>query len=105
VWERVKKLREEGKLSPESHDDDEPSALAFTPYDIEEEEEKIVEGPIVQREPLIISVVKSWEPVSDEDLFENQEYYMKSNGTVGESTTTTTTNDEVKRLVYKKNDE
>jgi hypothetical protein len=79
--------------------------LAFTPYDIEEEEEKIVEGPIVQREPLIISVVKSWEPVSDEDLFENQEYYMKSNGTVGESTTTTTTNDEVKRLVYKKNDE
>ena len=79
--------------------------MAFTPYDIEEEEEKIVEAPIVQREPLIISVVKSWEPVSDDDLFENQEYYMKSNGTIGESTTTTTTNDGVKRLVYKKNDE
>ena len=105
VWERVKKLRKEGKLSPELHDDDEPSALAFTPYDIEEEEEKIVEAPIVQREPLIISVVKSWEPVSDDDLFENQEYYMKSDSVEDESTTTTTTNDGIKRLVYKKNDE
>ena len=105
VWERVKKLRKEGKLSPELHDDDEPSALAFTPYDIEEEEEKIVEAPIVQREPLIINIEKSWEPVSDDELFENQEYYIKSNGTGEESTTTTTTNDGVKRLVYKKNDE
>jgi len=106
VWERVKKLRKEGKLSPESHDDDEPSALAFTPYDIEEEEEKIVEAPIVQREPLIINIEKSWEPVSDDELFENQEYYIKSNGAGEElTTTTTTTNDGVKRLVYKKNDE
>ena len=105
MWERVKKLRKEGKLSPELHDDDEPSALAFTPYDIEEEEEKIVEAPIVQREPLIINIEKSWEPVSDDELFENQEYYIKSNGTGEESTTTTTTNDGVKRLVYKKNDE
>ena len=104
VWERVKKLRKEGKLPPESHDD-EPSALAFTPYDVEEEEEKIVEAPIVQREPLIINIEKSWEPVSDDELFENQEYYIKSNGTGEESTTTTTTNDGVKRLVYKKNDE
>ena len=67
--------------------------------------EKIVEAPIVQREPLIISVDKSWEHLSDDDLFEDGEYYMRSNGTGDESTTTTTTNDGVKRLVYKKNDE
>jgi hypothetical protein len=56
--------------------------------------EKIVEAPIVQREPLIISAEKSWEPT-----------ILESNGTVGESTTTTTTDDGIKRLVYKKNDE
>jgi len=54
---------------------------------------KIVEAPIVQRESLIISEEKSWEPE-----------IIESNVTVGESTTTTTT-DGVKRLVYKKNDE
>ena len=54
---------------------------------------KIVESPIVQRESLIISEEKSWEPE-----------IIETNVTVGESTTTTTT-DGVKRLVYKKNDE
>jgi hypothetical protein len=54
---------------------------------------KIVEAPIVQRESLIISEEKSWEPE-----------IIESNGIVVESTTTTTTNS-VKRLVYKKNDE
>jgi hypothetical protein len=54
---------------------------------------KIVEAPIVQRESLIISEEKSWEPE-----------IIESNGIVGKSTTTTTT-DGVKRLVYKKNDE
>jgi hypothetical protein len=56
---------------------------------------KIVEAPIVQRESLIISEEKSWEPE-----------IIETNGTGGESTTTTTTYDGgVKRLVYKKNDE
>ena len=54
---------------------------------------KIVEAPIVQRESLIISEEKSWEPE-----------IIESNGTGGDPTTTTTTNS-VKRLVYKKNDE
>ena len=54
---------------------------------------KIVEAPIVQRESLIISEEKSWEPE-----------IIESNGIVVESTTTTTT-DSIKRLVYKKNDE
>jgi len=54
---------------------------------------KIVEAPIVQRESLIISEEKSWEPE-----------IIESNGIVVELTTTTTT-DSIKRLVYKKNDE
>ncbi len=55
---------------------------------------KIVEAPIVQRESLIIGEEKSWEPE-----------IIKTNVTVGESTTTTTTYDGVKRLIYKKNDD
>jgi hypothetical protein len=43
VWEKVKELREEGKLPPEPTEEelaDEPTALAFTPYEKEEEEEE-----------------------------------------------------------------
>jgi hypothetical protein len=42
VWDYVKKLREEGKLPPEPTEEeleDEPTALAFTPYVIEETSE------------------------------------------------------------------
>lgn len=41
VWEDVNRLRKEGKLPPEPTEEelrDEPSALAFTPYDVIEEE-------------------------------------------------------------------
>jgi hypothetical protein len=38
VWARVSKLHEEGKLPPRTEDDlVEPSALAFTPYEVEED--------------------------------------------------------------------
>ncbi len=43
VWEKVKELREEGKLPPEPTEEelaDEPTSLAFTPYTNEEEEEE-----------------------------------------------------------------
>jgi len=43
VWEKVKELREEGKLPPEPTEEElaeEPTALAFTPYEKEEEEEE-----------------------------------------------------------------
>ena len=41
VWNKVIKLREEGKLYTPTKEDllDEPSALSFTPYDLEESEE------------------------------------------------------------------
>jgi hypothetical protein len=41
VWDKVKELREEGKLPPPPTEEElleEPTALAFTPYDIEEED-------------------------------------------------------------------
>jgi hypothetical protein len=41
VWENVKKLREEGKLVTPTEEEikDEPTALAFTPYIVEEEDD------------------------------------------------------------------
>jgi hypothetical protein len=70
------------------------------------EVEKIVEVPvIVHRDPLNIIEVNTWEPTFADNMSEETEYDMISNGTGGESTTTTTTDDGIKRLVYKKNDE
>jgi hypothetical protein len=43
IWDRVKKLKEEGKLPPDLTEEekmDEPTSLAFTPYyDVDDEEE------------------------------------------------------------------
>ena len=42
VWDNVNKLREEGKLPPPPTEEElleEPTALAFTPYEIDEETE------------------------------------------------------------------
>jgi hypothetical protein len=47
VWDKVKKLREEGKLPPEPTEEelkDEPTALAFTPYEVEKEYEKKIKN-------------------------------------------------------------
>ena len=43
IWDRVKKLKEEGKLPPDLTEEekmDEPTSLAFTPYyDVDDDEE------------------------------------------------------------------
>lgn len=62
VWKDVERLREEGKLPPTPTEEelaDEPTALAFTPYEIESEEEEEIdewieeeENPIVEEGPL-----------------------------------------------------
>ena len=79
--------------------------IVEVPVEVIKEVEKIVEVPvIVYREPLNIIEVNTWEPTFADNMSEETEYDMISNGTGGESTTTTTT-DGVKRLVYKKNDE
>ena len=80
--------------------------IVEVPVEVIKEVEKIVEVPvIVHREPLNIIEANTWEPAFVDDMFENEENYINTNGTGGESTTTTTTNDGIKRLVYKKNDE
>jgi hypothetical protein len=80
--------------------------IVEVPVEVIKEVEKIVEVPvIVHRDPLNIIEVNTWEPTFADHISEETEYDMVSNGTGGESTTTTTTNDGIKRLVYKKNDE
>lgn len=51
VWAGVNKLREEGKLPIHDEDDlDEPSGLAFTPYEVEDEyEEGLIEDEILEK--------------------------------------------------------
>lgn len=51
VWDNVNKLREEGKLPIHDEDDlDEPTALAFTPYEVEDEyEEDLIEDEILEK--------------------------------------------------------
>ena len=49
VWDNVNKLREEGKLPIQDEDDlDEPTALAFTPYE-DEYEEDLIEDEILEK--------------------------------------------------------
>jgi hypothetical protein len=51
VWDKVKELREEGKLPlkpTEEELNDEPTALAFTPYEVEETEEVISDKNLEQ---------------------------------------------------------
>jgi hypothetical protein len=51
VWDKVKELREEGKLPPKPTEEelnDEPTALAFTPYEVEETEEVISDKNLEQ---------------------------------------------------------
>ena len=79
VWDKVRELREEGKLPTPTQEDieDEPTALAFTQYDIEEEL----------------------------PIYENTKFPMDKMLEFDDTITTTTTifDDGVKRLSYVKN--
>jgi len=78
VWDRVKKLKKEGKLPEPTEEDlvDEPTALAFTPYETYEDE----------------TPVPSIDKVPDEELFEEDVYYVEK----------TDESNKIKRLTYKK---
>jgi hypothetical protein len=81
VWDRIKNLKKKGKLPEPTEEDliDEPTALAFTPYDTYEDETLV---------PLI-------DEIPDEELFEENVYYVEK----------TDEPNKVKRLRYtKKND-
>lgn len=67
VWARVNKLKDEGKLPIHSEEDlVEPSALAFTPYDIEEEYEEEVQP--IEEEVITEDDVKEAEQKSHTDI-------------------------------------
>ena len=53
VWEKVKELKEEGKLPPDPTTEElkeEPTALAFTPYEIEEVIEEVTEEETIPQD-------------------------------------------------------
>ena len=72
VWEKVSELREEGKLPEITEEDlvDEPTALAFTPYEVEDEIEgsidDVVGEPIPQTDEVITLSEKDSEIFMDE---------------------------------------
>ena len=95
VWEKVNELREEGKL-PEITEDDlenEPTALAFTPYEVEDEIEgsidDVVDETIPQTDEVITLSEKDSEifmgeienPKEPNDIIKNAiEKYKQSRG-------------------------
>lgn len=72
VWDKVKELREEGKLPPEPTAEElaeEPSALAFTPYEIEESEEETEEAPTVNEiDPAVMEVLEKSGELTQKDI-------------------------------------
>ena len=69
VWAKVNELREEGKLHIHSEEDlVEPSALAFTPYDVEEEYEFEKSQPEVIEEVITEEEIKEDEQKSHTDI-------------------------------------
>ena len=74
VWDNVKKLREEGKLPPSPTEEElleEPTALAFTSYEIEEEIEEEEQPSLVEEEnpedEIIITPTKEEQPTNTEN--------------------------------------
>jgi len=91
VWEKVNELRKEGKLPEISEEDliDEPSALAFTPYEVEDEIEGSIDETITQTDEVITLSEKDSEilmgeienPKEPNDIIKNAiEKYKQSRG-------------------------
>ena len=68
VWAKVAELREEGKLPTLTEEDvaDEPSALAFTPYDVEEIIEE--ETSTNEVDPAMLDVLQKSGELTQEDI-------------------------------------
>jgi hypothetical protein len=78
VWKGVKKMREEGKLHTSTQEDldNEPTALAFTHYDIEEgEEEEIIEAKALLEPDNTgtLSVIDVIEPAKEEIIIKTED--------------------------------
>ena len=60
VWEKVNELRDEGKLPPEPTEEEllnEPTALAFTPYEVEDEIEGSIDDVVDETIPQTDDVI------------------------------------------------
>jgi hypothetical protein len=91
VWEKVNELREEGKLPEitEENLENEPSALAFTPYEVDDEIEGGIDETIPQTDEVITLSEKDSEifmgeienPKEPNDIIKNAiEKYKQSRG-------------------------
>lgn len=101
VWGKVRELRDEGKLPPPPTEDElaeEPTALAFTPYEIEED----LETP---EETLISDGLEEVNEIVEEEveLTENTKFPIDKMLEFDDIMTTTTTDDGIRRLSYVKN--
>jgi len=91
VWEKVNELKEEGKLFEPTEEEiiEEPSALAFTPYVLEDE--------IVDNDEFLEVIEPEINEYSDEQLIESED--LKEDDTVINQTTVFSAEDP-KRLSY-----
>jgi hypothetical protein len=66
IWQKVNELREEGKLETPTENEEEPSALAFTPYEVEDIiDDNLVEG--------LLDLQRPFEPTPKPFQIENEE--------------------------------
>ena len=78
IWQDVRRLKEEGKLPTPTIEDiqDEPTALSFTPYDVEEEiEEEVVE----RKTPEELGLTDEEESEEVQETFSKRLSYVKNN--------------------------
>jgi hypothetical protein len=103
VWEKVNELREEGKLPPSPTEEElveEPTALAFTPYEIDETLETPEETLITDGLEEVLEEETTEEKVQSENTKFPIDKMLEFDDLM---TTTTTTNDGIRRLSYVKN--
>lgn len=108
VWEKVNELREEGKLPPSPTEEElveEPTALAFTPYEIDETLETPEETLITDGLEEVLEEETTTEEITEEKVqSENTKFPIDKMLEFDDlMTTTTTTNDGIRRLSYVKN--
>ena len=108
VWEKVNELREDGKLPPPPTEEElaeEPTALAFTPYEIDETLETPEETLITDGLEEVLEEETTTEEITEEKVqSENTKFPIDKMLEFDDlMTTTTTTNDGIRRLSYVKN--
>ena len=108
VWEKVRELKEEGKLPSDPTEEElveEPTALAFTPYEIEEDLDTTEEELISDGLEEVSETMEDVLPIENTEIekTENTKFPIDKMLEFDDlMTTTTTTDDGVRRLSYVK---